>query len=153
MGRHLAYNPAMQEAAIILDTNVLSELMKPAASTNVVTWTAAQPPSSLFTTTITQAEILYGLKLLPDGPRREALADAVTGMFDEDFSGRVLAFDGPAAHAYAAIAADRKQAGRPMAQFDAQIAAITRSRGAAIATRNTSDFEGCSIPVVNPWET
>jgi len=138
---------------IILDTNVLSELMKANPSTNVMGWTAAQPPSSLFTTTITQAEILYGLELLPDGVRREALADAVAGMFDKDFSGRVLSFDGPAAQAYAVIAAERRQAGRPIAQFDAQIAAITRSRGAAVATRNASDFKGCGIHVVNPWDT
>ena len=138
---------------IILDTNVLSELMKADPLRNVVGWTAAQPPSSLFTTTITQAEILYGLESLPDGVRSEALADAVAGMFDEDFFGRVLSFDGPAARAYAAIAAERKRAGRPLAQFDAQIAAITRSRGAAIATRNASDFEDCGIHVVNPWDT
>ncbi len=138
---------------IILDTNVLSELMKADPATNVVGWTAAQPPSSLFTTTITQAEILHGLELLPDGARREALADAVAGMFNTDFSGRVLSLDGPAAHAYAVIAVERKQGGRPIAQFDAQIAAITRSRGAAVATRNTSDFTGCGIQVVNPWDT
>ena len=138
---------------IILDTNVLSELMKARPSTNVLDWTAAQPPLSLFTTTVTQAEILYGIRLLPTGRRREALADAVAGMFDEDFSGRVLSFDGPAAHAYAVIATARKQAGRPIAQFDAQIAAIARSRGAAIATRNISDFEACGVDVVDPWDT
>ena len=138
---------------ILLDTNVLSELMKANPSTNVMDWTSAQPPSSLFTTTITQAEILYGLELLPEGVRREALADAVASMFDEDFSGRVLSFDGSAAHAYAVIAAERRQRGRPIAQFDAQIAAIARSRGAAVATSNASGFKGCGIQVVNPWDT
>ncbi len=138
---------------IVLDTNVLSELMKASPSTNVLDWTASQPALSLFTTTITQAEILYGVRLLPTGRRREALADAVAGMFDEDFSGRVLSFDGPAAHAYAVIATERKQAGRPIAQFDAQIAAIARTRGAAIATRNISDFEACGVDIVDPWDT
>ena len=138
---------------IILDTNVLSELMKAGPPTNVLDWTAAQTPSSLFTTTITQAEILYGIELLPAGRRRESLADAVAGMFEEDLYGRVLPFDIPAAQAYAAIAANRKQAGRPLTQFDAQIGAIARSRGAAIATRNVSGFEGCGVDVINPWDT
>jgi toxin FitB len=138
---------------IILDTNVLSELMKVEPSTKVVNWTAAQPTSSLFTTTVTQAEVFYGVELLPDGNRRKALEEAVDGMFREDFSGRVLPFDEPAVHAYAFIAALRRKAGKPITQFDAQIAGIARSRGAAIATRNISDFERCDVQLVNPWDT
>lgn len=133
---------------IIIDTNVLSELMKPAPAAAVERWVASQPPTSLFTTTITQAEILYGIALLAPGKRRLALEEAVAGMFEEDFADRILPFDMAAARAYAVVAAERRQAGRPMTQFDAQIAAIARSRGAAIATRNASDFEECGIPVL-----
>ena len=114
-------------------------------------WLAAQPPASLFTTSITQAEVLFGIALLPAGARRDDLEEAVTAMFDEDFGGRVLPFDGAAAYDYAVIASHRRQAGKPISQFDAQIAAIARSRGAAIATRNVSDFENCGIGVHNPW--
>jgi predicted nucleic acid-binding protein len=137
---------------IIIDTNVLSELMRPAPVSAVERWIASQPPTSVFTTTITQAEILYGIALLAAGKRRLALEEAVAGMFEEDFADRILPFDGAAARAYAIVAAERRQSGKPIMQFDAQIAAIARSRGAAIATRNASDFEGCGIPVVNPWE-
>jgi predicted nucleic acid-binding protein len=136
---------------IVLDTNVLSELMRPAPDGRVTGWVAARPAVSLFTTTITQAEILYGVALLPDGRRKQSLSEAVQGLFDEDFAGRVLPFDGAAAHAYAVVAAMRRQAGQPIAQLDAQIAAICRSRGAALATRNTDDFAGCGVDVVNPW--
>lgn len=137
---------------IILDTNVLSELMKAAPAAAVESWIAAQPPTSLFTTTITQAEILYGIALLARGKRRYALEEAVAGMFEEDFADRILPFDVAAARAYATVAAERRQSGKPITQFDAQIAAIARSRGAAIATRNASDFEECGIPVINPWQ-
>ena len=137
---------------IVLDTNVLSELIKPAPEAQVLDWVADQPMASVFTTAITQAEILYGLALLPDGRRKAALEKAVVGMFEEDFARRVLLFDGAAAHAYAVVAAERRRAGRPISQFDAQIAAICRSRGADLATRNVSDFTGCGIQVVNPWD-
>lgn len=136
---------------IVLDTDVLSELMRPAPSPNVQGWLAAQPTTSVFTTAVAQAEILYGVTLLPAGRRRAALEQAVEDMFDEDFVGRVLPFDQAAAQAYAKIAAERREAGRPIAQFDAQIAAIARSRGAALATRNPDDFQGCGIDVINPW--
>lgn len=136
---------------IILDTNVLSELMKPTPQVHVVEWLARQPVSSLFTSFITEAEILYGLALLPEGARKNALQQAITGMFEEDFAGRILSFDGPSAQAYARIAAGRRQLGRPISQFDALIAAIALSRGAAVATRNSNDFEGCGIKVINPW--
>ena len=135
----------------ILDTNVLSEVMRPFPSTRVLRWMAAQPAGELFTTTITQAEILYGLELLPKGKRRTAFESAVEAMFDEDFAGRILPFDGAAAHMFAKIAAARRTLGRPITQFDAQVAAIARSRGAAVATRNTSDFDNCGVTVVNPW--
>lgn len=136
---------------IILDTNVLSEVMKPAPSPRVLRWLGQFPASRLFTTAITQAEILYGLELLPKGKRRSALQSAVEAMFAEDFVGRILPFDGEAARVFPQIAFARRALGRPVTQFDTQIAAIARTRGAAIATRNTPDFENCGIPVLNPW--
>ena len=136
---------------IVLDTNVLSELMKAEPAENVVAWVGEQPASSLFVTAINQAEILYGIALLPDGRRRSAFAAAATAMFEEDFGARILAFGSDAAEAYADIAAVRRRQGRPISQFDAQIAAIARSTGAALATRNVADFEGCDVTLVDPW--
>lgn len=137
---------------IVLDTNVLSELLAPSPSPAVVAWLAAQPAAAVFTTAVTEAEILYGLALLPDGRRRQALETAVRPIFSEDLAGRVLAFDREAAESYAAIAARRRAIGRPISQFDAQIAAIAVSRGASIATRNVADFAETGAPVINPWE-
>jgi toxin FitB len=138
---------------IVLDTNVLSELMKPGPLIAVTNWVASQPASSLFVTTITQAEIFHHVLLLPKGRRREAIQTAAIAMFEEDFAGRILPFGSLAAPAYAEFAADRRQSGRPISQFDAQIAGIARSTGASIATRNVADFDGCGIHVINPWQT
>jgi predicted nucleic acid-binding protein len=137
---------------IILDTNVLSELMRPSPARNVVSWTAGQAPASLYTTSITQAEILHGVMLLPAGRRRRTLEAAAAAMFADDFAGRILGFGPDAAPAYAQIAFDRRRAGRPISSFDAQIAAIARTSGAAIATRNLADFEGCGVRLVSPWQ-
>ncbi len=137
---------------IVLDTNVVSELMKAAPAANVSDWVAAQPASSLYTTAITQAEILHGILLLPDGKRRRGIEAAARAMFAEEFEGRILGFGGDAAMLYARIAVDRQRAGRPISSFDAQIAAIARSVDALVATRNVADFAGCHIEVVNPWE-
>src|SRR5436190_22321199 len=115
---------------IILDTNVLSELMKPSPAAPVVGWVGAQPAASLYTTSVTQAEVLHGLMLLPGGRRRRALEAAATSMFDEEFGGRILGFGTEAAPPYARIASDRRRAGRPISHFDAQIAAIARFAGA-----------------------
>jgi predicted nucleic acid-binding protein len=136
---------------IVLDTNVLSELLRPEPEPRVMAWLDEQPRASIFTSAVTQGEILYGIRLLPDGQRRRKLWDAAVAIFTEDFSGHVLSFDGDAAGYYAEIGAARRAAGRPISQFDAVIAAITRSRGAALATRNSKDFEECGIQVVNPW--
>ena len=103
-----------------------------------------QLADELFITSITVGEILYGIELLPAGKRREA-------MFAQDFSGQILVFDEQAARAFAKIASSRRKIGRPIAEFDAQIAAIARVHGSALATRNTDDFEGCGIRLVNPW--
>ena len=137
---------------IVLDTNVLSEMMRPEPDSTVAAWISARPASSLFTTTVTQAEILYGLRLLPLGRRRAGLETAASEMFATDFAGRVLPFDQAAAQAYAEIAVTRHRSGRPITQFDAQIAAIARSRDAGVATRNVADFEDCGIGVIDPWQ-
>ena len=136
---------------IILDTNILSELMRPQPSEIVTRWVSRQPAPSLFITTITQAEIWYGLALLPSGQRRTVLEKTIELMFAEDFNQRVLSFDTAAARTYAAITARRHSAGRPIGQSDAQIAAIALSYGAVVATRNVTDFEGCGMTVSNPW--
>ena len=117
----------------------------------VVDWMAAQPAAGLYTTSITQAEIFHGLMLLPKGRRRTALEAAATSVFVEDFGGRVLGFGTDAAPLYAQIASDRRRAGRPISHFDAQIAAIARLTGAAIATRNVADFEACGVTLIDPW--
>ena len=136
---------------ILLDTNILSELMRPVPEKGVEQWLADQPDASVFISAITEAELRYGVALLPPGKRQSALTAAIEDMLGEDFTGRILPFDSAAAVAFAEIAANRRQAGRPIAQADAQIAAIARSRGAALATRNVPDFEGCGIELVNPW--
>lgn len=136
---------------IVLDTNVLSETLRPQPDRQVMAWLEAQSATALFTTTMTEAEILYGVRLLPKGRRRDKLQNVVSAVFDEDFAGRVLAFDDPAAVLFAEIAAERKTLGRPISQFDAMIAAVARSRGAALATRNTRDFTDCGIALIDPW--
>jgi hypothetical protein len=136
---------------IVLDTNVLSEALRPSPEPSVLVWLAKQPRASLFTTTVTQGEILYGIRLLADGKRRRGLWDAAKKIFSEDFAGQVLSFDSDAADMYAEIAATRRLAGKPISQFDAIIVGITRSRGASLATRNLSDFEDCGIDIINPW--
>jgi toxin FitB len=136
---------------IILDTNVLSEVMKAAPEPRVIEWLEQYPRAGLFTTTITQAEILYGIECLARGKRRTALESAVQAIFAEEFSGRVLPFDSEAALAFARIASAKRVAGRATTQVDTQIAAIAFAHGAAVATRNTVDFKNCGIVVLNPW--
>lgn len=137
---------------IILDTNVVSELMRPRPHRRVVRWVAAQSAHSLFTTAITEAEILLGVALLPEGKRRRTLESAVTEMFSEDFDGRVLPFDSAATRDFADVIATRRNGGRPISHADAQIAAIARCHGAAVATRNVSDFEVCDVELIDPWD-
>jgi predicted nucleic acid-binding protein len=136
---------------IVLDTNVLSELMKPQGLITVKNWVAMQPRENLFTTSITQAEILYGIGILPDGRRSEALQKAAQGMFREDFNGQILSFEEKAAECFAEIAAHRRKTGKPISQMDAQIAAICLANDARIATRNVDDFQDCQIEIVNPF--
>ncbi len=136
---------------IVLDTNVLSELLRPAPEPRVADWLKDQPRTSLFTTTVTRGEILNGIRLLPAGKRRDGLWGAALEIFDIDLAGQVLIFDNVAADEFAQISTSRRAAGRPITQFDALIAGTTRSRGAKLATRNVTDFEGCGIEVINPW--
>jgi hypothetical protein len=136
---------------VILDTNVLSELMNPSPSPNVFRWIQYQALIGLFTTAVTQAEILYGVELLPKGKRRTALETAVETTFEEDFVDRILPFDSNAARLYSVIAASRRKIGRPMGELDTQIAAIAASCGAVVATRDIAGFEHCGVTLVNPW--
>ena len=136
---------------IILDTNVLSELMRPKPSANVLRWIEKQPERELFTTSITEAEIFYGIEILPKGKRRELLTAAAEAVFAEDFPGRVYGFDSQAARVFSKIMSGRRASGRPISQSDAQIAAIARVARATLATRDVQDFEQCGIDIVDPW--
>ncbi len=136
---------------ILLDTNVVSELMKATPEPAVMAWINTMPGAAVLVSAVTQAEILYGVALVREGRRREWLARAARPAFETYFRGRILPFDSEAAEAFAALAADRRQASRPISQADAQIAAIARSRGAELATRNVPDFEGCGVEIINPW--
>lgn len=138
---------------IVLDTNVLSEPNQKRPSEAVAAWLARQNIRDLFTTTVSEAEILYGVALLEPGKRRDGLADAARKIFEVDFLGRVLPFDSAAAREFAEISAMRKKVGRAVKVFDAQIAAIARAHRARVATRDTVDFEDSGIEVVNPWAT
>ncbi len=136
---------------IVLDTNVISELMRTRPDGRVLDWVSSQPASSLYVSSITQAEILHGVLLLAAGKKRAAIEKAAEAMFATDFADRILPFDSSAAVHYAHIAIERRKLGRPISQFDAQIASIARSMKASIATRNVADFEGCGVKVLDPW--
>jgi predicted nucleic acid-binding protein len=137
---------------IVLDTNVISELMRPLPHPAVLAWIAEQPRATLYTTSVNQAEILYGIEALSDGRRRRALADAATAMFVDDFAGRVLSFGADAARHYAVIVAMRRKSGNPIEAFDALIAATARAAGAGVATRDMTGFDECGVAVIDPWQ-
>lgn len=136
---------------IILDTNVISELMRSQASDPVASWARRQDIATMYLTVITQAELLYGVALLPEGRRKQRLRKTIERMLHEDFAERLLAFDALAAPHYAAMATRRRLAGRPLAPLDGQIAAITKACNAQLATRITADFDLCGIEVLNPF--
>jgi predicted nucleic acid-binding protein len=136
---------------IILDTNVLSELMRPQPDPRVMKWIVRQRRRDLYTTSISKAEIFYGIALLPNGRRKTALSADAERMFRDDFTTPVLPFDDVAAKHYAEIRSIRGRSGKPIGPLDAQIVAIALTAGAAIATRNVGDFEGCGVAIVNPW--
>ena len=136
---------------VLLDTNVVSELMRKAPDPTVAVWAASHRLESLFFSAVGEAELRYGAAILPTGRRRETLVSDIERMLGEAFQNRVLPFDRGAARAYADIAARRRSTGRPVAPADCQIAAIARSRRMAVATRNVRDFEDVNIEVVDPW--
>lgn len=137
---------------IILDTNVLSELMRAQPAPVVVDWFSRQGEVTFYTTTITQAEILLGIALLPAGKRRDLLADAAEKMFQEDFSDNCLPFDESCAAPYASVVASRRRSGFSMTTEDAQIAAIALHHNLPLATRNTKDFLHIDgLVLYNPW--
>lgn len=136
---------------IIIDTNVVSELLRPVPEPQVEQWLSKQDGRTVYLTAISEAELRHGLVIMPAGKRRASLTDAVDRILREDLAGRILPFNSDAAQSYAVIAAARRSAGRPIAQADCQIAAIAHSRSATVATRNTPDFEGCDIDLINPW--
>ena len=137
---------------IVLDTNVVSELMRPAPSAQLLAWMDAQTPDTLWLTSVNTAELLFGLARLPDGARKRALVTSVTRMLDEDFGGRVLNFDLEAATVFARLAAEGERAGQPLSFADGQIAAICRTHDAALATRNQRHFTGIGLRLINPWQ-
>lgn len=137
---------------ILLDTNVISELMRAKPAQIVLDWFGQHEAADLFISAITEAELRTGVAILPDGQRRDRLQLAIDAMIDQDFQTRVLPFDSSAARSYAEIAAARRAKGKPIMDADCQIAAIARACGAAIATRNVKDFEGSGISVIDPWD-
>ena len=137
---------------IILATNVVSELMRPAPDARVLRWFSSQAAEDLHVTVVTMAEILYGIELISTSRRREVLRSGAEKMFEEVFADRILIFEDRAAQAFSQIASSRRRQSKPMSEFDAQIAAISRIHGATLATRNPYVFEGCGVRLVNPWE-
>jgi len=135
----------------LLDTDVLSELLRSTPEPMVLAWFADQSSDTLFVSAVTQAEMALGARRMPAGKRRTSLQAALGAMFSEDFAGRILPFDSAAVPAYVDIVSARRASGRPISQFDAQIAAIALHAGAQLATRNVNDFENCGVTVVNPW--
>ena len=136
---------------IILDTNVVSELMRPAPESRVIHWLSNQIAEDLHVTAVSMAEILYGIELIVAARRRDVVRAGVEKMFGTVFAGRILIFEDRAATAFSQIASSRRRQGKPMSEFDAQIAAITRIHSATLATRNPYVFEGCGVRLVNPW--
>ena len=135
----------------VLDTNVVSELMREQPQAEVLVWMDRQLTDNLYVTAVTEAEIRTGIAILPDGERRRGLTAAAERAFGVLFVERILPFDSDAAQVYAVVAATRRTAGHPISQADCQIAAIARSLGASVATRDANGFEGCGIDVINPW--
>ena len=136
---------------IVVDTNVVSELMKPSPSAAVTDWVLARSGRELFTTSITLAEILYGIERLPGGRRKELLRTTAHDVFDA-FGDQVLPFDRRAAVHYSSVVDTRDRLGLPIGGFDAQIASICRTHDAGLATRNAKDFEHTGVDVVDPWQ-
>ncbi len=140
-------------SVILLDTNVLSELIRREPDEGVVSWLDSLDAAEVTTTAITAAELLYGVARLPPGRRRQRLSETIDGLIEEDFGGRVEPFDATAAAHYAELVNQRDTAGRPIGVADAQIAAIARKLGATLATRNIDDFKDTGIDLIDPWRS
>jgi toxin FitB len=138
---------------ILLDTNIVSEVMKASPAEAVLEWLNQQESSSLYVSTITIGEISYGLRILPDGKRRSGLNDKFEQFIAMAFAQRVIAYDEPAASVYGEIMGARKESGRPMSIPDGQIAAIARCNHLTVATRNVSDFEQSGVDLLDPFLT
>jgi len=137
---------------ILLDTNVVSELMRPAPERMVLRWFSKQTAEDLHISALSMAEILYGIELISSSRRRDVVRTGAEKMFGEVFADRILTFEDRAARAFSQIASSRRRQGKPISEADSQIAAIARAHGATLATRNTYVFEGCGVRLVNPWE-
>ena len=137
---------------IVLDTNVVSEPLRPAPEGMVVDWLNRQEPQTLFLTTVSLAELLAGIEALPAGRRRETLRSAVREQLLPLFEGRILSFDEPAVAAFARVHSSATAAGSPIGFADGAIAAIAAARGFMVATRNVRDFAGAGVELLNPWE-
>ena len=137
---------------IVLDTNVVSEVVKAAPSPNVIEWLNGQESSDLYITAITLGEISYGVEVLPAGTRRTSLARVLNHFIDQAFGDRILVFDRESATEYGRVMAGRRKLGRPLSAPDGQIAAITRRQQFQLATRNVKDFEACGLGLINPFE-
>jgi hypothetical protein len=137
---------------IVLDTNIVSETMRPSPAPEVLAWLDQQAPVTLFIASISIGEIFYGLECLDEGRRKLDLQDRFQQFLERGFDGRILVYSAKSARQYGRVMALRRSTGRPLAAPDGQIAAICLTHGASIATRNTRDFEHCGIPVINPFE-
>lgn len=136
---------------IVLDTNVVSEAMKPEPHPNVLAWLNAQPNETLYLSSVTLAEMLFGIGTLPRGKRKEMLNEALNGLV-QLFEGRILSFDIDASRQYADLAVTARAAGRGFPVPDGYIAAIAVSQGFKVASRDTAPFEAANVSVINPWE-
>lgn len=136
---------------IVLDTNVISEVMRPEPNKQVVKWLQTQRIQEIFTTVIAEAELFKGIELMADGKRRHAFLNAIEQFLRIDMGNRILPFDRAAARLFGTIFAQRKTKGRPITPLDTEIAAIVRANNGILATRNTRDFESCGIDLINPW--
>ena len=136
---------------ILLDTNVISEIMRPVPEPAVIAWVQSLPRKEFWTSSVVVAELLSGIDLMPSGHKQEGLRKAVEEMLAEDFHGQILNFDLAAARCFGQILSARQRMGRPINEMDAQLAATARVHGAAIATRNIKDFMACDLVLVNPW--
>jgi predicted nucleic acid-binding protein len=137
---------------ILLDTNVVSEPLRPEPNVRVINWLDAQPMETLYLSAMTVAELRAGVALMPAGQRRDKLNDYLEKSVLPPFAGRVLAFDLACTNAYAQVLATARRAGSGIGTADALIAAVAAANGLIVATRDTSPFEAAGLIVINPWE-